>query len=102
MTTTTEDDLEQSTEPVSLAEAAASALSGIDGGQGELEGTQATKVKFVGMQYDAFEEDIRIGDEMSFAVRARCVGIGDELIKVDQHTRHYVKMEVLSCLPQEN
>lgn len=84
----------------SLAEAAASALSG-DDVQGEFEETESTKVKFVGMQYDAFEESIKIGDEVTFTVRARCSGVGDEYMASSGNIRHYVKMDVQSVVPEK-
>lgn len=85
----------------SLADAAASALSG-ENVQEEFDETEATKVKFIGMQYDAFEESIRIGDEMTFTVRARCTGVGDEYMKSSGGIRHYVKMDVQSVLPEQH
>lgn len=90
-----------SREPVSLADAAASALSG-DNVQEEFEETEATKVKFVGMQYDAFEENIKIGDEVTFTVRARCSGVGDEYMQSSGNIRHYVKMDVQSVVPDRD
>lgn len=92
-------------EETGLGDAAAAGLDHIDGeaaeGQGEFEETQATKVKFVGMAYDAFEESIQIGDEMVFIVKARCVGVGDEAMKTGGR-RHLVKMDVQSVLPQSD
>lgn len=103
MTTVVEDEQEiftdESREPVSLADAAAAAF-GDKGEQGEFDETESTKVKFVGMQYDAFEENIKIGDEMVFVVRARCTGVGDEYMKASGNIRHVVKMDVLSVLPE--
>lgn len=87
--------------PVSLADAATAALSGGDGAQGEFDETQATKVKFAGMGYDAFEESIKIGDEITFLVRTRCIGVGDEVMKSAGTVRHMVKMEVQSVIPQD-
>ena len=87
-------------EPISLGDAAAAALHG-DGEQGVFDETQATKVKFTGMGFDSFEGAPKIGDEMTFQVRARCIGVGAELMKTTGTTRHTVRMDVLSVVPIE-
>lgn len=80
-----------------LADLAGSALEGEDG-QGSFEETESTKVKFVGMAFDDFDQKpIKIGDEMVFTVKARCVGVGDEAMH-DGHVRHVVKMDVQSVI----
>lgn len=66
-------------------------------GQDSLPGTDYTKVKFVGMALDALDADVVIGDELVFAVRARCVGVGDDEVK-DGLVRHVAKMKVSSVV----
>lgn len=87
--------------PVSLADAAQSALGNVaeeDGAaQGELEGMDYTKVKFVGVQYDDLESDVKIGDEMEFLVKGQVVGVGDEKMS-DGHVRHFAKVKVSSVV----
>lgn len=61
-----------------------------------LDDTDYTKVKFVGMSFDSLSDDIKIGQELEFRVRARCMGVGDEARKSDGGIRHIVKMDVLS------
>lgn len=94
--------VDEDREPVSLAEAASTALGDGEVTQDGFEETESTKVKFVGMQYDAFEENIQIGDEIVFTVRARCTGVGDEYMQTSGNIRHYVKMEVQSVLPNKD
>lgn len=65
--------------------------------QDALEGTNFTKVRFTGMGYNALEADLKIGDELTFLVTARCVGIGDEAVRKDEdQIRHVAKMDVQS------
>lgn len=89
-------------DPVSLAEAAASAfgenLEGLSGSQEELDGMDYTKARFVGMSYDTLDKEISIGDEITFLVKARCVGKGDEERKADHRINTYVKMDVQSVV----
>lgn len=89
-------------EPVTLADAAASAfgenLEGLSGSQEELDGMEYTKAKFVGMSYDSLDREIEIGDEITFLVKARCVGKGDEERKTDHRINTYVKMDVQSVV----
>lgn len=83
--------------PVGLGDAAAEALAGVaehGATQDVLEGTDYTKVKFVGMAFDSLDKDIAIGDEKTFTVRARCMASGDEASKRDGQIRHIVKMDV--------
>lgn len=83
---------------VSLGDAAKSALATIGddhGAQGELDGMDYTKVRFVGVQFDALETEVKMNDEMTFQVRGRVVGIGDEVM-ADGHIRHYAKVKVES------
>ena len=88
--------------PVSLADAASSSLSAVadmDGAaQAELEGTDYTKVRFVGVQYDALETTPSIGTEMEFVVKGRVVGHGEEQMS-DGHLRKYAKVKVSSVTP---
>lgn len=83
-----------------LGEAAASAfgdnLEGIHGAQETLDGTEYLKVRFVGMSMDSLDDEIGLGDELTFIVRARCVGEGTDLAKTDGHKRRFVKMDVQS------
>jgi hypothetical protein len=92
-------------EPVTLADAAASAfgenLEGLSGTQEELDNMDFTKARFVGMSYDSLDRDINIGDEITFLVRARCVGKGDEERKADHRINTYVKMDVQSVVIKE-
>lgn len=91
-------------DPISLGDAAKTALSGMTDQTGatqdEFEGMDFAKVKFIGMSFDSLEKDIAIGDEHTFLVRARCTGSGDEEMK-DGHIRHIVKMDVKSVILQE-
>lgn len=105
--TTTEEEYDEAAvtfeqEPVSLADAAASAfgenLEQLSGSQEELDGMDFTKARFVGMSYDSLERDINIGDEITFTVKARCVGKGDEERKADHRINTYVKMDVQSVV----
>lgn len=93
-------------EPVTLADAAASAfgenLEGLSGTQEELDNMDFTKARFVGMSYDSLDRDINIGDEITFMVRARCVGKGDEERKTDHRINTYVKMDVQSVVIKED
>lgn len=66
-------------------------------GQDALDGTDYTKVKFVGMALDALDQDIDIGDELEFRVRARCVGVGDDEMNGGM-VRHAAKMKVSSVV----
>lgn len=90
----------------SLADAAASAfgsdLSELSGVQEELEGTDYTKARFVGMSFDSLDREINIGDEIVFLVKARCLGKGDEASKTDGRIRKYVKMDVQSVVVKED
>lgn len=82
-----------------LGEAAASAfgdLEGIPGTQEALDGTEYLKVRFVGMSMDSLDDEIELGQELTFVVRARCVGEGVDLAKTDGHKRRFVKMDVQS------
>lgn len=92
-------------EPQSLGEVAAAGLHAVTEEQGgiqeALDGVNPTKVKFVGMSFDSLEETIKIGDELVFVVRARCIGLGDEASKRDGSIRHTVKMDVASVKLQE-
>ena len=89
-------------EPVGLGEAAAAAVSHIgDPSQEALDGMEnVNKVKFVGMSMDSLEDLPKIGTEMTFTVRARCVGTGEEEMR-DGHIRHFAKMDVLSVVETE-
>lgn len=78
-----------------LGAIAGEALAGTET-QEVLDDTDFTKVKFVGMSFDSLEDDIKIGTEMEFRVRARCVGVADEARKSDGGIRHVVKMDVQS------
>lgn len=95
-------------EPTSegLGEAAGAAfganLDGLSGTQEELDGTDYLKVRFVGMAMDSLEDEIALGDELTFIVRARCVGEGTDLAKTDGHRRRFVKMDVSSVVIKED
>ena len=90
-------------EPASLADAAQQAMADVlEGGatQDVLDDTDYTKVKFVGMSFDSLDKDVKIGDEKTFIVRARCIGTADEASKRDGSIRHVVKMDVQSVVLQ--
>lgn len=92
----------QGRDPVQLGDAAKAALADVaDGTQSVLEETNFTKVKFVGMSFDSLDAGINIGDEMTFLVRARCIGTADEASKRDGAIRHVVKMDVQSVVKHE-
>lgn len=78
-----------------LGAVAQDSLEGVEG-QGVLDETDYTKVKFLGMGMNSLNHDIKIGDVMDFHVRARCIGVGDEAGKNDDQIRHIVKMDVQS------
>ena len=87
-----------------LGDAAAAALEGFDDGaaqQDPLDGTDYLKVKFVGMSMDSLEEEIPLGKELVFTVRARCTGNGNEMSKQDGHIKRFVKMDVQSVQIKE-
>jgi len=82
--------------PDDLGEIAGEALHGVEQ-QEMLDDTEFTKVRFVGMSLDSLSDQFKIGDEMEFRVRARCLAVGDEARKGDlSSVRHVVKMDVLS------
>lgn len=89
---------------VNLGDAATAGLGVFTDGSGatqeEFDGMDYSKVRFVGLSFDSLDQDIKIGDEHTFTVRARCVGAGDEEMK-DGHVRHVVKMDVKSVILQE-
>lgn len=80
-----------------LAGAATASLSGVEPDQDMLEGTDTLKVKFVGVQYDSLDFDLEIGQEMSFIVEGRVVGVGTEEM-ADGHRREYAKFKVRSVV----
>lgn len=88
--------------PVSLAEAAESALGDIEeqdgAAQAVLEGTDYTKIKFVGMSFDTLDTDVKIGDEMTFTVRGRVKGVADEE-DAKGNVNHVAKVKVSSVVP---
>lgn len=87
---------EAATDDLDLGKIAAGSLANSEH-QDALEGTNYTKVRFTGMGYNALEADLKIGDELTFLVTARCVGIGDEAIRKDEdQIRHVAKMDVQS------
>jgi hypothetical protein len=67
-------------------------------GEQPFEGTDYTRVKFVGVRYDTLVPDLKIGDEHEFKVRGVVVGTGDER-KADGTIGHTVKLEVSSVAP---
>lgn len=92
------------TGPVSLADAAASAMDDIaaqDGAaQQTLEGTEFTKIKFVGMSLDTLDTDVKIGDEITVIVKGRVKGVADEE-DAKGNVNHVAKVKVSSVVPQE-
>lgn len=97
------DAFEVDEDPLSLGSAAAEAVSILVTESGKsiqepLDGTEYLKVKFVGMAFDSLDKDIKIGDEMSFLVRARCTGTAIEASKTDGSLRHIAKMDVQSVV----
>lgn len=92
---------EDYSEPVRLGDAAQSALSDLSDGeyagtQDVLADTDFLKVRFVGMSFDSLDKSVKIGDEMTFLVRARCIGTAEEASKQDGSIRHIAKMDVQS------
>ena len=67
-------------------------------GDQPFEGTDYTRVKFVGTRYDTLVQDLKIGQELEFKVRGRVVGVGDEEMK-DGHVGHQVKLKVDGVIP---
>lgn len=71
--TQTENDIDQ------VGDLAGAAVAGLDGEQGQLEGTNHAKVKFVGMGWDALEvPDLK--EEVEFRVRGMVVGHGEQVM----------------------
>lgn len=66
-------------------------------GEEPLEGMEYVKAHFVGMGYDSLEAAPAIGDELTFTVKARCRGVGDEEMKTGA-IRTVAKFEVLSTV----
>lgn len=103
-----DDDFDPDREPVALGDAAAAAIGTLgDPSQEPLDGTEFAKVKFVGMAFDSLRaedarDEVKIGDELTFIVRARCVGTGDEANKRDGSIRHIVKMDVQSVIKKDD
>lgn len=92
--------------PVALGDAAQALMgSMVDGDtavQESLDGTDYTKAKFVGMSFNSLDRDIKIGDELTFLVHARCVGTSEEARKGDATLiQHLVKMDVQSVVIHE-
>lgn len=89
-------------EPVSLADAAQSALAGVEDEDGAaretLDGTDYTKIKFVGMSFDTLDTEIKIGDEMQFVVKGRVKGVADEE-DAKGNVNHVAKVKVSSVTP---
>jgi hypothetical protein len=69
------------------------------GGQLLVPDTNYSRVKFAGMGFDELDPDAnpKIGEEMSFRVRGRVVGIGDDEM-ADGQVRHIVKVKISSVL----
>lgn len=90
---------------VALADAAQAGLATVgdviseQGGE-LLEGMDYAKVKFVGVQYDTLEETPGMGTEVSFIVRGKVVGHGEEMMN-DGHVRKFAKVKVSSVAPHE-
>lgn len=84
-----------------LGEAAQAGLGGLEefapDAEPILEGTDYTKVKFVGVQYDALDEKLALGDEVACMVRGRVVSVGDKVMN-DGHVRHEVSVKVSSVV----
>jgi hypothetical protein len=85
-----------------LGAAAGAALAAVPDHDGSaiepLEGTDYTKVKFVGVAFDELENAPKIGDELAFNVRGRCVGVGEEQM-ADGHIRKTAKIKTFSVTP---
>lgn len=87
-----------------LGDAALAAIGedSMDGAlQEPLDGTDYLKVKFVGMSMDSLEDSIPLGAEMTFIVKARCIGEGTDISKQDGHKKRFVKMDVSSVIVDE-
>jgi hypothetical protein len=94
------DDSADAAEAVDLGEAAQAGLGEEgDAGQQVLGGMEfKTHVKYSGMAYRTNETDFKLGQEVSYLVRGRVIGIGDELMKNDLE-RHVVTISVASVTP---
>jgi hypothetical protein len=68
--------------------------------QDPLEGTEFLKVKFVGMAIDSLEEQIPLGEERTFIVKARCNGQSVELME-NGTERRTARMKVSSVKEQD-
>lgn len=98
--------VDDTNEPISLGDAAQAGLAAIGDGaqqdaeQGALEGMDYTKVSFVGVQFDALETDVKIGDELVFLVKGQVRSVGDDQM-ADGHVRHFAKVKVDSVTLHE-
>lgn len=84
-----------------LAEAAEAGLSAVPdqtGADPQLEGMDYAKVRFVGVQYDTLEDTPKMGEEVTFIVRGKVVGHGEEMM-ADGHIRQFAKVKVSSVAP---
>lgn len=68
------------TEDVDLADAARAGLNSVpDGGTSQTEiDMDVTRLKFVGAHMSLVDEDLKIGDEVLYLVRARIIAVGDQ------------------------
>lgn len=69
--------------------------------QGVFEGTDYTKVTFLGTNYQSLDLDPKIGDELVFLVRGRVKETGDRAL-ASGYTEHFGKVDVSSVILQES
>ena len=88
-----------------LAQATAAGAADAAGGDGAsaamLEGMDYGKIKFVGVQYDTLEDLPSIGEEVTFLVKGKVVGRGEEAM-ADGHIRNQAKVKVESVTPAKD
>lgn len=76
-------------------------VSDIGGAQQDpFENTDYSKLKFLGVQQDMLETELKIGDEVTAIVKGRIVGDAHDRMK-DGHIRHTLKVDVSSVQLQD-
>lgn len=65
-----------------------------------LPGTDYTKVRFVGVQFDALEGKMKVGQEGTFLVHGRVKSAGDEEL-ADGSRRKFAKIKVDSVVKHD-
>lgn len=72
-----------------------------DPGGDPLPGTDYTKVRFVGVQFDALETKLTVGQEGTYLVHGRVKSVGEEEM-ADGHKRRFAKIKVDSVIEHDD